>query len=379
MTNRHTLASWKNCPWIVIVVIAVGSVSSLADSALARGPYQLADLKALERAFVKLADDVRPSVVAVRTYVFIGRENRSRVSRRSFSQGSGFVLSADGDIGTNYHVIEDSDAVTVTLSDGSTHDARVVSADRRRDLAVLHIDVRGLKPVRFADLSKVKPNQWSFAAGNPFGLANRDGNTSISWGTVTALGREMTGALVGNSQTEYYGNLIETSSAINPGNSGGPLFNLNGELIGVVTAIETSSGVNEGAGFAIPANEDTLRILRTLQAGEKVRYGFLGVQVAPAPVQTSRRVAKSVAVRGAQISNISPPDGPAGRAGLAEGDIVIAVDGQPVKDPDELVRLIQYKPVGSTTTLTYLRGQVKRTAKVTLGDRDRLLQATARE
>jgi len=122
-----------------------------------------------------------------------------------------------------------------------------------------------------------------------------------------------------------------------------------------------------------------MRILQTLQAGEQVRYGFLGVQVEPVPVQKSRRVAKSLAARGALISNISPLDGPAGRAGLHAGDVVISVDGQPVKDPDELVRMIQYKPVGSTITLAYLRGQIKRTAKVTLGDRDRLLQATARE
>jgi len=379
MTNRHTLAWWKNCPPIVIVLIVIGSVSISADSAQARGQYKLADLKALERAFVKLADDVRPSVVAVRTYVLVGREDRSRISRRSFSQGSGFVLSADGDIGTNFHVIEDSDAVTVTLSDGSTHDAEILSADRRRDLAVLHIDVHGLKPVRFADLSKVKPNQWSFAAGNPFGLANRNGNTSISWGTVTALGREMTAPLVGNSQTEYYGNLIETSSAINPGNSGGPLFNLNGELIGVVTAIETSSGVNEGAGFAIPANADTMRILQTLQAGEQVRYGFLGVEVGPVPPPTSRRVARSLAARGALISRISPPDGPAGRAGLKAEDIVVSVDGQAVANSDELVRLIQYKPVGSTITLAFLREKIKRTAKVTLGDRETLLHVSSRE
>ncbi len=379
MTNKRVLAGCKNGSPIMIVLVVISSLTFSSDSAQARGQYDLADLKALERAFVKLADEVRPSVVAVRTYLVVSGEGRSRNNRRSYSQGSGFVLSSSGDIGTNFHVIEDADAVTVTLSDGSTHDAEILSADRRRDLAVLHIEVRGLKPIRFADLSKVRPNQWSFAAGNPFGLANRDGNTSVSWGTVTALGREMTGPLVGNSQTEYYGNLIETSAAINPGNSGGPLFNLRGELIGVVTAIETSSGVNEGAGFAIPANEDTIRILQTLQAGEQVRYGFLGVEVGPVPPPTSRRVARSLAARGALISRISPPDGPAGRAGLKAEDIVVSVDGQAVANSDELVRLIQYKPVGSTITLAFLREKIKRTAKVTLGDRETLLHVSSRE
>ncbi|MGB0717387.1 MAG: S1C family serine protease [Phycisphaerae bacterium] len=338
------------------------------------GKYDVADLRALERVFVDLAEEVRPSVAVILTYVSPDGQRDSRGVRR-VSQGSGFVFESNGLIGTNYHVIEGADFSEVVLHDGSKYDADVVSVDSRRDLAILRIDEDDLRPVELASVEGLKPNMWTFACGNPFGLANEDGNTSISFGTVTALGRDMTRKLVGNSQVEYYGNLIETSSAINPGNSGGPLFNLDGKMIGVVTAIETSSGVNEGAGFAIPTNDDTLRILRTLAKGEEVRYGFLGVEIGNVQSVT-RTVPVAQSVRGVSITNISPSNGPAAQAGLREGDIVLYVDGKPVNDPDELVRVIQFKSVGARVKLTYLRKGVQRKTTVTLGDRATLIQAS---
>ena len=205
--------------------------------------YALADLKALEGAFVELAEQVRPSVVAIRTYLVSNADAPStRGVLRPFSQGSGFVIDSEGFIATNRHVIAGADVISVILHTGIRHDATVVQSDRRSDLAVLEVDAENLKAVQWGDLQNVKINQWAFACGNPFGLANRDGGASVTFGVVSALGREMTRRLVGNSDNEYYGNLIETSATINPGNSGGPLFNVDGGVIGIVTAIETLAG-----------------------------------------------------------------------------------------------------------------------------------------
>lgn len=185
----------------------------------------------------------------------------------------------------------------------------------------------------------------------------------------------MTRRLAGDSAVEYYGNLIETSAAINPGSSGGPLFNLDGEVIGVVTAIETGSGVNEGHGFAIPINENTRRILDTLKAGQVVRYGFLGVTVQDVdPPQSTLAVGSSI-YRGAELHTISFGDGPAARAGLKARDIVIEFAGVPIENSDHLVRLVGFTPVGTEVPVVYLRGGIKRKMVVTLGDRSEMLNS----
>lgn len=373
--NRGLLTIRANCGWIV-VALAVVVCAARPPSSLAEIPprYRLADLKALQHAFVELAEEVRPSVTAIRTYkVQNPRATGPRLVMRPFSQGSGFVIDANGYIATNRHVVADSDVITVILHNGLKYEADLVQADRRSDLAVLKIDAEKLKPVRFGDLVNVKINQWAFACGNPFGLANDDGRTSVTFGVVSALGREMTERLVGGSDIEYYGNLIETSAAINPGSSGGPLFNLDREVIGVVTAIETSSGVNEGHGFAIPIDRHTQRILDTLKTGRAVRYGFLGVRVRDVDEPESTLVVNARIHRGAQLDEISFPAGPAGAAGLKARDIVIEFDGVPVENSDHLVRLVGFTPVGAEVPVTFLRNGVKRKTTVKLGDRQGML------
>ena len=337
--------------------------------------YELADLKALERAFVELAQKVRPSVVAVRTYRVRNPDNRDTLVKLPFSQGSGFVIDSAGYIATNRHVIDGADLITVVLDNGLHYDAVVVKFDERGDLAVLKVDAVDLTPVRFSDVANVKVNQWAFACGNPFGLANADGRVSVTYGVVSALGRQMTDRLPGNDQVHYYGNLIETSATINPGSSGGPLFNINGEVIGVVTAIETASGVSEGHGFAIPIDKNTRGILDTLKAGKEVRYGFLGVTVDDVTPADARQVADSGRARGARITGIDPPNGPAAAAGLKPADIIIEFDGVPVEGKDHLVRLVGYTPVGSEVSVTYVRRQVKRKATVKVTDRLETLNA----
>ncbi len=340
--------------------------------------YSIGDLKALEQSFVELAGKARPPVVAIRAYQVrtIG-DDESRV-KIPISQGSGFVIDANGLIATNGHVVEDADRISVTLFDGSQYDAVIRQRDDRSDLAVLQVDAKNLPTVQWGDGSSLRVNQWVFACGNPFGMANRDGRGSISYGVVSALGREMTDRITENPQLHYYGNLIETSAAINPGSSGGPLFNLDGQIVGVVTAIETSSGVNEGMGFAIPVDANTRRIFDTLKRGEQVRYGFLGVSVDDVEPPTSRRVAESRRSRGARITSISPPNGPAASAGLQPDDVVFEFNGIPIDGKDELVRVVGFTPVGTEAIVKYLRRQVERRATVRVGDRLELLAAIDR-
>ncbi len=338
--------------WVGVVAAAASALTFLPSVTRADDPlprrYELADLEALQRAFVKLADHVRPSVVAIRTYrVGNPHDLLSRLVKRPYSQGSGFILDPDGYIVTNRHVVSGADTITVVLHTGASHEAQLVEADRRLDLAVLKIEAKNLPAVRFGDVSKLRVNQWAFACGNPFGLANDDGRPSITFGVISALGRQMTRRLVGNSEVEYYGNMIETSAPINPGCSGGALFNLHGEVIGVVTAIETSSGVSEGHGFAIPTDRNVRRILDLLKKGEEVRYGFLGVSVADVEEPVSKLVVHTRVYRGAEVAAVNVAGGPADRAGLKTGDVIIEYDGKPVENADHLVRLVGFTPVGT--------------------------------
>ncbi len=335
--------------------------------------YRIADLEALEDAFTKLADDIRPQVVAIRC--FEAKGDGASLVKLPISQGSGFVIDAAGFIATNNHVIEGADAISVTLHNGLRYEAAVAKADPRSDLAVLKIDNADLAPVTFAHTRELEVNQWAFACGNPFGLAfDNDGRSSVTYGVISALNRDMTRRLAGNSERQYYGNLIETSATINPGSSGGPLFDLDGEVIGIVTAIETTSGVSEGHGYAIPINQHTHRILDMLRRGEEVLYGFLGVRIQDVEPPLSQRVAESNSPRGARIHYITIKNGPADRAGLRVGDVVIEFNGQPVNDSDHLVRLVQYTPVGRAVEVTFLRRSVRRTTEVTLGNRRELLE-----
>ncbi len=374
LSLKGSSQAWAPC-------VLVGAILCCPFISRAEPPtlYELADLKGLEKAFVELADLIRPSVVAIRCYqVRDPTERRAMQARLPISQGSGFVIGAAGYIATNEHVIEDAHVISITLHNGLQFDAQVVQTDERSDLAVLKIDAEGLRPVRLGDSADLRVNQWSFACGNPFGLAfDNRGRSSVTYGVVSALGRQMTHRLSADPQRRYYGHLIETSSAINPGNSGGPLFNLNGEVIGVVVAIETSSGVSEGHGFAIPVDKNVRRVLETLQAGHVVRYGFLGIEVNDVEAPRSRRVADMSRARGARIIRISPPNGPAAKANLQPDDIVVEFDGVPIESSDHLVRVVQFTPVGTEVEVKYLRRHVKRTTRVALGDRNNLLGRAA--
>ncbi len=354
------------CLWAA----SVGAAPAVADPPRA---MSLADLKALERAFVDVAERVRPSVVAIRTYDLkrgSDREDgpRFRSPRLQENQGSGFIVSPDGYIVTNNHVVAGADEIIAVLHDGLDEPARLIQSDERNDIAVIKVERDHLRMIEPAAISELRVGQWTLAVGNPFGLAEFDGQTSVTFGTISAIGRDMTGPLTNfrsDGTDRYYGSLIESSASINPGNSGGPLFNLDGRVIGIITAIETRSGVSEGVGFAIPLDRYTLRIIETLKAGQQVRYGFLGVivdQIDP------RRFPTIGLTRGAIIREVAK-DEPAFKAGLKRDDIIVEFDGEYVQGPDHLVRLVGSTPVGTTSHVTVVRDGRELVKTVVLTDR----------
>ena len=337
-------------------------------------PVALADLKALEAAFVRIADQVRPSVVTIRTYLHRrGTSDKGGPAFRSArmrprTQGTGMIISADGFILTNQHVVQGADEVIVILHDGREETAEVVQDDIRNDLAVLTIDARHLKPVRFRDVGDVRVGQWTLAVGNPFGMANFNGRSSVTVGTVSAFGRDLTYLLTrGSNDDRYYGNLLETSATINPGNSGGPLFNIDGEVIGIITAIETRTGVSEGVGFAIPLDRYIRRIIETLVSGEKVRYGHLGVEITTPNPRTLRDVGL-IGFRGAFVTKVMAGQ-PAARAGLRRNDLIIAFNGDLVESSDDLIRLVGLTPAGTPSNVKFVRDGKEMIKRVVLTNR----------
>ncbi|HYJ29299.1 MAG TPA: Do family serine endopeptidase [Allosphingosinicella sp.] len=283
------------------------------------------------------------------------------VTQRGNSLGSGFIVSADGYIVTNNHVVAPTrdnavvEAITVTLNDGSELPAEIVGRDTLSDLAVLRVRPRGALPfVRFGDSRQTRVGDWVIAIGNPFMLGG-----TVTAGIVSALHRNI-GA--GN-----YDRYIQTDAPINSGNSGGPMFDLQGNVIGINTALISPTGGNVGIGFAIPA-EQARPIVETLMRGERVRRGYLGValqSVSDAGVAEALGIERN---RGELIRSVSP-GGPAARAGLQQGDVVMSVNNQPVTPEQTASYLISTLPVGSRVPFEILRDGQRRAVTVTLAER----------
>jgi serine protease Do len=286
-----------------------------------------------------------------------GEEN---VDRRGGSLGSGFIISPDGYVVTNNHVVAPArngavvESITVTLSDRTEHEATVVGRDEASDLAVLKINPRGALPfVRFAPSEQVRVGDWVVAIGNPYALGG-----SVTAGIVSALHRNI-GA--GN-----YDRFIQTDASINQGNSGGPLFDLQGNVVGVNTALYSPTGGNIGIGFAIPA-EQAGPIVEALRRGQRVRRGYIGVSLQ----SISEDVAEHLGVernRGELIREVTP-GGPAARAGVEQGDVVISVAGRPVTPAETLAFLISQQPIGSSVPLEIIRNGQRRNLSVRVAER----------
>jgi len=264
--------------------------------------------------------------------------------------GSGFVLTADGFIMTNAHVVDGADQVLVTLPDKREFKARIVGLDKRTDVAVVKIDATGLPAVRIGDVSRLKVGEWVMAIGSPFGLDN-----SVTAGIVSAKQRD----------TGDYLPFIQTDVAINPGNSGGPLINMRGEVVGINSQIYSRSGGFMGISFAIPIDE-AVRVSEQLRASGRVQRGRLGVQID----QVSKEVAESIGLskpQGALVRNVEAGS-PAEKAGLEAGDIILKFDGKAIEKSADLPRLVGNTRPGTRSTLTVWRRGAQRELSITVGE-----------
>jgi serine protease Do len=361
-------------------------LSIVAGSALMGGalpvPAQAQTLSSLPD-FTELVERVGPSVVNIRTTERPNRSSRGEMDpqmeeffrrfgipmpgtpnpgRRGTPRGgedeqpqqrgvgSGFVLTADGFIMTNAHVIDGADEVLVTLPDKREFKARIVGADARTDVAVVKIEATGLPAVKIGDTNRLKVGEWVMAIGSPFGLEN-----SVTAGIVSAKQRD----------TGDFLPFIQTDVAINPGNSGGPLINLRGEVVGINSQIYSRSGGFMGISFAIPIDE-AIRVSDQLRANGRVIRGRIGVSIG----QVSKEVAESLGLgkpTGALVQGVESGS-PADKAGVEPGDIILKVDGKVVEKSGDLPRLIGATKPGSRATLQVLRRGSTRDIAVTVGE-----------
>jgi serine protease Do len=264
--------------------------------------------------------------------------------------GSGFILSADGYVMTNAHVVDGADEVLVTLTDKREFKARPIGADRRTDVAVLKIEAAGLPFVKIGDVNRLKVGEWVMAIGSPFGL-----ESSVTAGIVSAKARE----------TGDYVPFIQTDVAINPGNSGGPLVNLRGEVVGINSQIYSRTGGFMGISFAIPIDEAT-RVADQLRTNGRVVRGRIGVEIAP----VTKEVAESLGLgkaAGAMVTRVEA-GGPAEKAGVEAGDIITRVDGRAVERSTDLPRVIGGTRPGTRSTLQVFRRGATRDLTVSVGE-----------
>ncbi len=367
------MMSFSRRVWLAGVL----SLGLLAPMAIQAQPRALPD-------FTDLVEQVGPSVVNIRTLEKVSpRESASggpdeemqELFRRFFGVplpqgprqqrpgrggpnaeeqprgvGSGFVLSSDGFIMTNAHVVDGADQVIVTLPDKREFKARIVGADKRTDVAVVKIDATGLPAVRIGDVSRLKVGEWVMAIGSPFGLEN-----TVTAGIVSAKQRD----------TGDYLPFIQTDVAINPGNSGGPLINMRGEVVGINSQIYSRSGGFMGISFAIPIDE-AVRVSDQLRVSGRVQRGRLGVQID----QVGKEVAESLGLpkpQGALVRAVEPGS-PAEKAGLEPGDIILRFDGKAIEKSTDLPRFVGNTKPGTRSSLQVWRRGATREMTITVGE-----------
>ena len=288
-----------------------------------------------------------------------------RGPQRQRSLGSGFIIDSDGSILTNNHVVENASKIVVKLSDDQEYEAKVVGRDQKTDIAVIKINAKGaLTAANLGDSDSLEVGEWVVAIGNPFGL-----DSTVTSGIVSAKGRH-----IGQGP---YDNFIQTDASINPGNSGGPLLNLRGEVIGINTAIFSRTGGNIGIGFAIPINL-VKELLPQLRGKGKVVRGYLGVLIQ----KVTPEIAESLGMdksQGALVANVSK-DGPAEKAGVKVGDVIVEFDGKEVKDSGDLPIIVARTPVDKKVRMKVLRDKKETVLNVAVGElKDEEVVATAPE
>jgi len=368
---------------IPLRALALNALVTLSLSAAILAPQPaLAQARALPD-FTDLVDQVGPSVVNIRTLEkakpasaagggteeqmleFFRRfgipvpPNMPRSPRPDRGQpdedqprgvGSGFVLSSDGFVMTNAHVVEGADEVIVTLPDKREFKARIIGADKRSDVAVVKIDASGLSAVKIGDANRMRVGEWVMAIGSPFGLEN-----TVTAGIVSAKQRD----------TGDYLPFIQTDVAINPGNSGGPLINMRGEVIGINSQIYSRSGGFQGISFAIPIDE-AIRVSDQLRSSGRVTRGRIGVQIE----QVSKEIAESIGLGRAQGALVRGVEAgaPADKAGIEAGDIITRFDGKVIEKSSDLPRLVGNVKPGTRSPITVFRRGTSRDLMVTIAE-----------
>lgn len=363
MRSLHAKQSWSSWLLSAAMVSTAASLFVPQGAAMAQAPAVVRGLP----DFTELVEQVGPSVVNIRTLEkSTGRSNANgmdeemaeffrrfgvpipnapRQQRPQRPQdeelqrgvGSGFILTADGYVMTNAHVIEGADEVIVTLTDKREFKARIVGADKRTDVAVVKIEASGLPAVKVGDVSRLKVGEWVMAIGSPFGL-----ESTVTAGIVSAKQRD----------TGDYLPFIQTDVAINPGNSGGPLINMRGEVVGINSQIYSRSGGFMGISFAIPMDE-AVRVSEQLRASGRVTRGRIGVQIG----QVSKDVAESLGLgkaQGALVTGVESGS-PADKAGVEAGDVITRFDGKAIEKLADLPRFVGNTKPGSKSTVTVFR------------------------
>ncbi len=280
-----------------------------------------------------------------------GEQNRERPPRRVNSLGSGFIIDPQGIVVTNNHVISEADEINVILNDGTKLKAELIGKDQKTDLALLRVKPeKPLKAVKFGDSDKLRLGEWVVAIGNPFSFGG-----SVTAGIISGRNREL--------NSGPYDNYIQTDAAINRGNSGGPLFNLDGEVIGINTAIISPSGGSIGIGFAVPS-KTALPVIEQLREYRETRRGWLGVRIQ----QVNDEIAESLGMKQAHGALIAGVDdkGPAKPGGIEPGDVIIKFDGHDIKEMRDLPRVVADTPVGKEVEVVVVRkgNEVTKTIKV---------------
>jgi len=304
---------------------------------------------ALSAAFARAARLVEPSVVNIKV-----TQGEGHGITGTEGTGSGIIVDPSGFILTNQHVITNTARIKVSLPSGGEYDAKPVGQDEDTDLAVLKINApKALPAARMGDSEKLNVGDWVLAIGSPFGL-----DQTVTAGIISAKDR---------ITERPFQQFLQTDAAINPGNSGGPLVNLAGEVVGINTEIETRTGFYNGIGFALPSST-AVDIYNQLVAQGHVTRGFLGVKLQDVSPQVAHRngIPEN---QGAVVDDVTGKDSPAARSGIQSGDVIIAVNGQGVKNKADLVRQVASLPVGSAAVITYIRDGRQLTASVRLNER----------
>lgn len=353
------------------MILALGLVLALV-------PAMRADAFGAPESFADLASQVSPSVVNITTSSMVAASTEGQPMvppgspfedffkdfmdkngqggnqpQRQEALGSGFVVSADGFIVTNNHVIEGADEIIVEFFDGKKLDAKLIGTDLKTDIAVLKVETPEKLPfVAMGDSDKMRVGDWVMAMGNPLGQG-----FSVSAGIISARGRELSGT---------YDDFLQTDAAINKGNSGGPLFNMEGQVIGVNTAILSPSGGSIGIGFSMASNVVS-KVVDQLEKYGETRRGWLGVKIQDVTPDVADAMGLA-AQQGALITDV--PDGPAKDAGLLSGDVITSFNGKEIKDVRDLTRTVADSPIGEEVPVLVLRDGKETTVPVKLGRRE---------